>query len=634
MRSMKPSAGGSVPNDSQQSNHRPATVNWAAVRPQLSATVLQCISKDTTAAYSQLVAFLTKDRSGLIVNQNGWTADDDPPDEISTVMARLGVDAVDSFIWRETKGPRWAPESDLTDVESHLTVALLSGQLVAVQTNGSVIKERLTRWVHQGGKGRWRLIPVEVSMSCLADGSLKGINMQGTHRRRSNKPDSQSLGGIRLQDSLDPTRDSSYAFRSGRSKLPDDPQRTALRGTIGMTPRKSSIWSCGPTSDFSTFITSVAEAFGFIEKHLAETQPSLGELAMLAREVEDPDEVHGAYEVSVLAPEDLPQEPAPDDDLLAAAALLQRAVFMPPVADPAGPGFTVEVGLDGATGGSLSFRPVAEGNGVRLRIGIVGAASDMTRVRPIIEALRNGDLMNVYYRSGHALTNGQFHQEHTMPFPFRNWRFRDFTGYLIDREKPIPTASDQVIHDAIGVPGDLSLFAWVVHHYSDGWLVCDDGAEEVADFVHLANDGTLTLIHVKSANGRGPRRHVSATAYEQVASQAVKNMPFTNLEQLSARLMKPRVSRPACWTDGKRVTDRSEFLDMLSICDDTCRKEVVIVQPHVSEATCRRVHAASTGSRPTGDDGWRLRRLDSLLNAAQTAVVGRCDNLTVIGSQT
>jgi hypothetical protein len=44
----------------------------------------------------------------------------------------------------------------------------------------------------------------------------------------------------------------------------------------------------------------------------------------------------------------------------------------------------------------------------------------------------------------------------------------------------------------------------VVDRYLDGWLICDDGAGEVADFVHLALNGDLTVIHVKAA-GRGRR---------------------------------------------------------------------------------------------------------------------------------
>jgi len=43
----------------------------------------------------------------------------------------------------------------------------------------------------------------------------------------------------------------------------------------------------------------------------------------------------------------------------------------------------------------------------------------------------------------------------------------------------------------------LPCFAWVVEKVGPGWLTCDDGSGEVADFVHIAPDETLTLLHVK-----------------------------------------------------------------------------------------------------------------------------------------
>jgi hypothetical protein len=62
----------------------------------------------------------------------------------------------------------------------------------------------------------------------------------------------------------------------------------------------------------------------------------------------------------------------------------------------------------------------------------------------------------------------------------------------------------QSLRDAIAVADDDSLFAWVVKRFGDGWLVCDDGPGEVADFLHIANDGTLTIIHVKAAGNHSP----------------------------------------------------------------------------------------------------------------------------------
>jgi hypothetical protein len=67
------------------------------------------------------------------------------------------------------------------------------------------------------------------------------------------------------------------------------------------------------------------------------------------------------------------------------------------------------------------------------------------------------------------------------------------SGYRVDKEKPNGRTPEE-IHAAIGENGDDSLFAWVVQAYRSGTLLCDDGPGEVADFLHIDDNGTLSLI--------------------------------------------------------------------------------------------------------------------------------------------
>jgi len=48
-----------------------------------------------------------------------------------------------------------------------------------------------------------------------------------------------------------------------------------------------------------------------------------------------------------------------------------------------------------------------------------------------------------------------------------------------------------------------------------------------------------------------------------------------------------RSQLPACWTNGERVSDRSEFLEQLQQGRHG-NMSVAVVQPHVSEAMYRR----------------------------------------------
>jgi hypothetical protein len=184
------------------------------------------------------------------------------------------------------------------------------------------------------------------------------------------------------------------------------------------------------------------------------------------------------------------------------------------------------------------------------------------------------------------------------------------------------------MHDTIGEDRDTSLFGWVARHYSAGLLTCDDGPGEIADFLHVA-DGVLSLVHVKSAHSSSPRRGVSASAYEVVTSQAVKNLVFTDATRLRDRLASAPVRRPACWRDGERVEDRTEFVRALDGRDATHPVRVVIVQPHLSEPTYRRLRNTAG---PTSDETLRLHLLESLLNGARGTLVRVNADLTVIGS--
>ena len=87
----------------------------------------------------------------------------------------------------------------------------------------------------------------------------------------------------------------------------------------------------------------------------------------------------------------------------------------------------------------------------------------------------------------------------------------------------------------IGDARDKSLFGLVVRHWPNleergeqtGWLVCDDGAMESADFIHLDEASEvpeLTLIHVKGSGSKVEERGISVSDYEVVVGQAVKNL--------------------------------------------------------------------------------------------------------------
>ncbi|HEX3648273.1 MAG TPA: hypothetical protein VHV49_07585, partial [Pseudonocardiaceae bacterium] len=209
--------------------------------------------------------------------------------------------------------------------------------------------------------------------------------------------------------------------------------------------------------------------------------------------------------------------------------------------------------------------------------------------------------------------------------------FADFAGFDVAREKP-RLKPDRSLHDVIADADDDSLFAWVVTTYDTDWLLCDDGAGEVADFLHLANNGMLTVIHVKAAGARTPGRRIAVTRFEQVVSQAEKNTRFlVDSEALADRLAGPRTSGSAAWRDGQRVA-ASEFVDALRTRRRSDRTEVVIVQPHLLRAAHDTAREAIDDGRPNRDS-YSLMLLDDLLHSTRLTIAARCDDFKVIGCE-
>jgi hypothetical protein len=584
-------------------------------------TVLGCTADNLPAAFDSLRKQLLKPgrtRTGRQVTVVASGGDLDLGDD---------VDQLTGFVTEQRDRPAWATEdAGFEDTVHNLAIALRRRKLIAVHCDEAT-NRRLQRWLDIAPKPPFSRIPPRVLECALHRGDAKSLWLRGVHRPRTTKPDILNTGGLRLQDAINPGESSTYAVGAARSELPDSPDRQVLKGIIGSTPGSSSAWF-KPSPDFPTFISAGVELLALIEKELA---ASTREEAFphFAREVFDLTEVTGAYEISVMPAALLP--PTAPDGLLDAAALLEDAI-LDVTARPGTARFTLDVGLNGTISGRLRGGPVSHDPGFPLDIGYDGTPDDPGPTRQVLGALQYAnELARVYYNFGHMLMDGRIYENRTRDFPFPGWDFADFTGYHIDREKP-PFKDPQGIHDHIAKDGDRSLFTWVVDQHRDGWLICDDGPGETADFLHISADGkVLKFIHVKGANSNSPARRVALGAFEVVVSQALKNLVYTDRDLLLSKLSTTTLDRPACWDLGTRTSSRAEFLDSLQLLDSKTRTEIVIVQPHLSETTNDRLRG-KTSSAPQSDDLLRLQLLDELLNAARSTVTEVANDLFVIGS--
>jgi hypothetical protein len=418
---------------------------------------------------------------------------------------------------------------------------------------------------------------------------------------------------------------------AARSRLPEDAARTALLGIVGTVPRKGIVWNRQP-QDFNEFLTASIEALELIEETIVSGTPLDRPFPILAVDSHDLSEVHGAYDILTLTPDDLPTSTGVTDEMIEAAEVLQHAT-LEVIGSPASADFKLEVGLGGSVGGALQATVRMSGDDVAFNFGYDTEPTNPGPVRKVLNAFDNDDLFAVYYDSGHVVGPHGIGRRNINPAPFSNWHFLDFSGFDITAEKPGNTPSE--IHYNIGVGHDRSLFGWVARHYSSGWLICDDGPGEVADFVHISPDGVLSLIHVKAAHSASPMRSISVSAFEVVAGQAAKNSRYlVDLDSLSETLMIPHAPERAAWIDGKRVPDRTEFLAMIGGLMPADKRQVVIVQPHVSEEICTRIRAMDDSETTVRTrDLFRLNSLETLLHTTRGAAVALSAELQVIGSK-
>lgn len=256
------------------------------------------------------------------------------------------------------------------------------------------------------------------------------------------------------------------------------------------------------------------------------------------------------------------------------------------------------------------------------------------------------------FHSGHVIRQRSFYEPLVIEALFDAWRWLPMEPDKYRNHAQIPTNSEDIEYDhraekspnwndAFGdddrkrrrhrlkdVEGSLSLFSLVAQNAvelfeveaAEEWiLLCDDRANEVADFVFLSHSkngtGRLELIHVKGA-GEGKTRQISIAKYEQVVQQAVKNLRHLDPEELRKRFDVPGEKLgPGNFMahgTGKKARkwsiETKPVLDMLAILQTrrgALNTKVVVLQPHQRQDLWRSI-AEGARANPT-QDGSQLR---------------------------
>jgi hypothetical protein len=608
------------------------TIRLEQLHPYWTVTVLECTDGDADAAFAALGDFLLRCAEdpgrALGIRTTGSisvarTSTENGSGE-GELLTRFGFDWLFGLTRERRTRPEWAAaDAPLVDVSNELALALGRQRLVAVRT---FAERPLLQWVDSGA-APYRRVPADV-MSATFGGDGKALWLQGVHRRRAAKPDAKSLHGVRLQEAMDAVEDATFAMSAMKIDYVSDVDRAVLNGTLTINPARSHL-SFKAMSSFLLYLAATAEALDMVDKSLTEDDAFDQPFPELAVRETDLDKVRDAFDVRVADPDEIRGLPDADDGDVERAEMLQD-VLLGVIGEPGSAAFVLDVGTHGSVAGRLKVKPVRTPRGpIELDVRYAEPPTAELIARRIKDIIGTGDLISVYYESGHVVANGEITRQNLKSAPFPNYEFEDFSGTAVTEEKP-RVLGVQKIHDAIGANGDRSLFGWVVRRYRTGWLLCDDGPGEAADFLHLDDDGTLTALHLKGAQSRSPGRRVAVQAYEQVASQAAKNARLLASDPLAERLAGRTIERPGLWYDGQRTYALDDFLFALRTRKASDPTRVVIVQPHLLRSVHDAARAAADNGRPTSDSH-SLALLDVLLHGTRRTVAALWDDLTVVG---
>ncbi|WP_316348348.1 hypothetical protein [Desulfuromonas acetoxidans] len=559
--------------------------------------------------------------------------------------------------YQEKKNPSWfdpTPQTGqdeegrtskvLEDLTNHLILICRRGDYFGIYFSDNArcqsISSQLGKDEHRG-LGKIQKVPeAQIKAAFLKPDSLKTLWLSGIHRNTPVKADSKVLSGSDLRHALDPLSDQTYAFtavKGGLLQISDEKS-----ASVGLNPGNAKLW-VGPSGDWDTFKSMLSSVLGRLEA--AEGGQS-DELPVLARCLNSLDDIEDAFDFSILPIEMHPEDIG--DDL---CELIQELEFSYrfQVVGSNGHDFTLNLleVIDGREGEQIAQIQVS----LLFDKGKVSSALESSGipegkeqfVRKVERLLRKRDLIRVWYESGHTFADGKIHSTQYRDVEFDRGKFiwADFSDYNIDQEKPLIDENNGGTIKRVERPdltgGRNSLFCWVREHWDGirlgektntprGWLVCDDGAGEKADFIHLSvpdgdEDPILSLIHVKAAGSDGARRGISVGAHDIVLSQAVKNIRYIDRKSLAATVAEAASERVRnlVWFDGQQ-RDRGEFVDAVRALGERCKKRVVVVQPHTRESAYQ-----------PGDQSNRRRQLDMLLVSTEATIRGLGAEFIMVG---
>ncbi|MBC5833129.1 hypothetical protein [Vibrio metschnikovii] len=593
------------------------TVEKHNVAPYLSVLLGAKSTKEESCSVHEVILQLLQDESSDEMNV-GSTVNDE--------VGELGTVKITSYTI--SKEPSWAKGLELKDLEHHVFVSFNVRDQLAFYFSEKGKKDTIREFF--GKKRLPNLFPIPISKlngNFINEDEIKMLWLSGIHGRDNFKADSKVLGGKSVADTLDPLIDQSYMMSAVRTEV----WGSKSKSSVGINPFKSSIWR-GPCRDWSTFENRVLEILDILSINSVESETPIG---ILSYPISKPDDLKNPYDFSLVDYDFLPEEDGQHRKEL--LKKLQYNFHVELVNSFIESDISLDIFYSEKKVGHICVEVEVDDYKVNFKI-----KSETPITKKHFDLYKRvfayPELVKCWFESGHAVVNGMVFRTGYQDVEYDKFLWAGFEKYDITKEKPGLNAQKPSLKD---IGKEKSLFCWVQKCWSgnwltpsefnttekpQGWLYCDDGAGEKADFIHYVQHGSLhliSLIHVKASKSSETSRKISVGAHDVVLNQAVKNLRYTArkvlVEDLKAR--HDNAAHKGCWHNGKMAEAEDFFNVLMGLKDNKhVKTRVVVVQPHTQES----VYKNSVGRKIK-------TQLDVLLVSAENAIRSSGADFYIIG---
>lgn len=552
-------------------------------------------------------------------------------DEIVEMHPTKHDDAGESLIYYShyevLKNPSWFAGNNLTDVENHIFITFNLNNTFAFYMSEKGMKDEVRTYFFTSRLPDLKVINIShLNYLFINEDKIKMRWLLGIHGRESFKADSKVLGGESVAETLNPLEDQSFTMSAVRTSL------EGTETTIGLNPYKSSLWR-GPCKDWETFENRVLEIIDKIDKNKDEVE---NPISILATPVADMKGIQGIYDLSFLEPEFYSH--GLSESKIDRLRKIHSDFTYKTMDTLNSPLIKLEVSKYKENIGDIIILPKV--NDYEIQFELIEAHPKRGASKELeyfYNVFKYPELIKCWYESGHAIVNSRAFKTEYRDVTYNKFIWADFEDFDILKEKP--ELDGNVALDKIGC--QKSLFCWIKHHWSGlwdagenflttdrptGWLFCDDGAGEKADFIHIDqhNDKTyISLIHIKAANTNSTDRRISVGAHDIVLNQAIKNLRYINRKKLATDLKEraDKAESKYCWKDNI-TCEHSLFIDAIESIERESKIQfrVIIVQPH----TMKSYYTKNAQSNIK-------KQLDVLLVSAESAIRASGAEFYIIG---